>query len=197
MRYPFNKSPFVTSPSGQVRLEGSLKNLMARFQARIGPKKGRIQGHAKIRNTTVKAHLVWQGLGYPLQKPRVISKNGNLDLSGALDDYHVQASADLARPDGVKAKLDLKGRGSLDGFTISHLKANTLEGQVQGQGKIVWSPALQGRVSLKGEGINPGVVRPKWPGEIRFSAKGRMKTRKGQFQASLQSLTVDGKLRKH
>src|SRR5699024_12696178 len=29
--YPFNKNPFVTSPSGQVRLDGSLNNPMARI----------------------------------------------------------------------------------------------------------------------------------------------------------------------
>lgn len=198
MRYPLaGTQPLVTSPSGRVRLEGSLGHLLARFQARIGQQEGRIQGRARFQESSMRVHMAWQDLGYPLANPRVVSHQGKLDLSGTLDAYRVNAEAMLARPDGIEAKLDLAGQGSLDGLSVNQLNASTLDGQVQGQGKIAWSPALRGHVSLKGEGINPGVIRPQWPGKIRFQTKGSMETEDGRLQASLQNFRVDGELRNH
>lgn len=194
VRWPLAGTPVMTSPGGHLWLKGTPDNLLAQFQAQVG-NKGNVSGHARIQKPAVSAHLAWKNLRYPLNSPRVISRQGQLDINGTLSDYRLKASAGLDMPGEASGAVKVSGHGDKRSFTLASLDVSALGGHLRGSGRVAWKPALSGRVDLKGEGVNPGAVTANWSGSVNFRLKAQAALKSGQPRLQVSVLSADGRLR--
>ena len=109
----------------------------------------------------------WQELSWPpYDEPVLTSASGNLALKGSLAAYQVSGNALLDAPDFSPAKVEMRGRGSLDALEITSFSADLLDGSLQGAARIAWTPQLAASLEISGSKLNPGLRWPDWPGDL-------------------------------
>lgn len=107
-----------------------------------------------------------------------IKINGAVRTSGGslTENYRFQLQAVLAGPGLPTAEIRMAGSGDPKQAGIESLRIDTLDGKIEGRGKVVWSPALTWQAVLTGSGLKPESQWPEWKGELAFAAgaEGRM-----------------------
>ncbi|HKI05624.1 MAG TPA: translocation/assembly module TamB domain-containing protein [Thermoanaerobaculia bacterium] len=111
--------------------------------------------------------LAWPPTGGPLL---VASRSGEAKIRGTLADYQLDLDAHLAGPDIPPGRWVLAGRGSKEKMDIRSLRGDVLRGRLAAAGTVSWKPQVTWRVRLSGDGLDPGVQYPQWPGRISFAA---------------------------
>ncbi len=114
----------------------------------------------------------WNHLVYPLQggAPVVVSQTGKGHVTGTLADYQLAVDAQLAGPNIPPGHWVLAGRGNQERMDIRSLRGDVLRGQLAAAGSVAWKPQVAWNVRLNGDGIDPGVQVPDYPGRITFAA---------------------------
>lgn len=154
---------------------------------------GRFAFHAEV--PVVSLDAKWSDVAVPLGADRVLaSPEGSVRVAGRPSDYRYEADLRLAGwlPEG---HWRLSGQGGLSGLTLASLQAQTLNGDLSGEGEVDWRPVLQWRAEVNARELNPGAVAPQWPGSLsaRVFAAGRLQDGVPRGEFSVQNLA--GRLR--
>lgn len=132
----------------------------------------------------------------PAGPPQARVPAAAVSLAGRPDDYRLEVSARLEGPDFPATTLAGAGRGGLDSLAIEHLRLETLDGVVEGAGRVAWAPALAWEARLAARDLDPGRQWPEWPGRLgaRLETRGaRAAERPLELEARIDLL--DGILR--
>ena len=144
-------------------------------------------------NATLDAEaLQWPPVGTPQARVPAAAAS----LGGRPDAYRLEFSARLEGPDFPAATLAGAGRGGLESLDIERLRLDTLDGVVEGGGRVAWAPALAWEVRLAARDLDPGRQWPAWPGRLgaRVETRGaRAADRPLELEARID--TLDGVLR--
>ena len=99
----------------------------------------------------------WERLRWPLSGDVVAeSPKGRVSVSGTLAKYDYSLSG-LAQGRGFPAAdLKLAGQGDRSGARIAELLIKTLDGRLQANGDLTWSPAPGWDLKVRGQDLNPG-----------------------------------------
>ncbi|WP_028469815.1 translocation/assembly module TamB domain-containing protein [Neptunomonas japonica] len=134
----------------------------------------------------------WENVNYPLQGDAVYSsKRGKVKLSGNIGNYHLRLDSELVGLSVPEGRWVLEADGNTQGFSAFTLQGDTLEGQLLGNGNVVWLPSLSWQLDIKGEQVNPGSQWEEWPAKLDFllSSSGSLQASGGvQLKADLTSL---------
>lgn len=194
LQWPLTGNPLITSPSGKVKLTGTIENLIAGLDIAVGDN-GNITGKAQRENEGVAISLNWHELQWPLTQPEVKSPKGHVSVTGKINDYILDLQAGVVVPEQTDAQLLIQGHGSEEDLTLSRIAISALEGTINGKADVRWKPELKGSVDLAGQGLNPGVLIQDWPGKltVKLQAQGGIDNEKQHLQ--LQQLQAQGQLR--
>ncbi len=100
----------------------------------------------------------WERLRWPLSGDLVArSPQGSLTASGSFEDFVYALTAEALGPSFPSAKVALKGQGNAKATRLESLALDTLDGRLEGEGDLAWSPAPTWALKLRGKDLNPGV----------------------------------------
>lgn len=117
---------------------------------------------------------------------------GTLRADGNLETYRVALDAHSAGADLPPAAVTASAQGDRAGLRIDALRAQTLDGAVQGQGRVAWAPHLQWDMQLQATDIDPGTHWPEWPGRLSVRLHSGGDTAQGlAWTARIEQLTGD------
>ncbi|HET6725431.1 MAG TPA: translocation/assembly module TamB domain-containing protein [Gammaproteobacteria bacterium] len=191
--YPFNGPPTVTIPHGKAAINGTPTQLQAMWQTAIG-RQGRIQGTARRDGDRIAVNANWQQLRWP-GGGKVASPSGTLTFGGTLSNYQLNIDARMTAPGQTQGHLIVRGTGNRDAIEIGRIDLQALQGELTGTAQAQWKPALDGRIHLRGHGINPGLLIDGWQGRLGLKLDAQASRQGGALTASVSTLGVDGKLR--
>ncbi len=162
---------------------------------------GRLQGAGTVAlgaDATVDLRVDWRGLQWPLAgEADYASPEGAGTITGTPDDYRLNSSfawdVRLDRPQ--RGRLAVVGRGNTEAFELEELALTGAAGEVTGDGRVAWAPALAISARLRGGDFNPGAFAARWPGAIDFSLSGRVQQQPDGLHAMLDELQARGSLR--
>ncbi len=139
----------------------------------------------------------WTQLQWPPQgdQPVLASPEGSLRLSGWLDNYGGRLRARLSRPEGPLGEWRATAQGDGEGLRLQRISAQTLDGQLEGTGRVGWADGLSWKMQLDGKGLNPGKLLPQWSGNIHFTAENEGDTSNGVLHTDTRLKELAGKLR--
>jgi len=140
-----------------------------------GPKKKNTKINIKASLSPLKSGLPfsidanWQELGWPLFSPAVIETTvGSLSLEGDLDDYDIAISGLLDIDNAPSLDLDAKGRGDLNGLSLSTINAETLGGIVTATAKVDWVDEITVSSKIATSGVH---LDKHWP-DVKLQPRG-------------------------
>jgi translocation and assembly module TamB len=129
------------------------------------------------------ANAAWRDVAWPLRgTPTVRSAAGKASVAGTADRYTARVDADLAGPAGAAGAAGgqippghwvFAGNGTQKEFHFASLAGDVLHGHLTGSGTVGWSPRVRWDLALQGQGLDPAVVRPDFPGKLDLAAKTR------------------------
>ena len=137
----------------------------------------------------------WNGLQVPLPGARRIdSAQGKVRVDGTPEDYRFDLDADVGGlvPAG---HWQVAGSGSLDGIRFDSFQARTLDGALQGDGRIAWRPEFTWQGQVKAQGIDPAGLAPGWPGSVSGTVRSSGKITVGEPSGELRIDGLSGTLR--
>ena len=138
----------------------------------------------------------WQALSWPLQaSPVVHSASGELALTGTADAYTIAGAARLHVPGFATGDVRLAGQGNRQSLDLAELEAGLLEGQLDGSGSIDWADDVTAALTLRGEGLNPAVAWPEWPGQIDVKLQAELAARQENWMVRFDTAQASGMLR--
>lgn len=138
----------------------------------------------------------WNDLAWPLVgAPRINSGVGKLMIEGSAEDYALTLQSALAVPDRGDGELTLAGHGGSDAFELDDLRLDLLDGYLTGQGGIRWNPDMSGVLTLSGDGLNPAVLAPDFPGDLALELRADGGIVNGAVNAEIESLSLSGSFR--
>lgn len=109
----------------------------------------------------------WQQLRWPLVEAPVVEVNqGRLRLHGDLDEFGYRLSSEVRGPDLPAAQLELAGSGNREATRIQGLRIAALDGEIEAQGRVAWSPEPSWALTLTTAGIDLGTRWPQLPARI-------------------------------
>lgn len=137
----------------------------------------------------------WQSLAWPLTgSPQLESPKGEFGLQGTPDDYQFRLAAELRGAEIPSGRWSLEGRGSDQALRELKLTGQTLEGSLQGNGELAWTPMVRWQAALSGQGLNPGAQWPDVPGKLNLRLKSDGALENGQLRAKLLLEELSGTL---
>jgi len=190
----------------QARLNGSLKVnfqdqhlALTELNLRAPPAELRLDGRGELNLDTQDLNLEinWSKFLWPpilnSQPPLLNSERGTIQLSGSLEDWHLDIDAQLEALGDPSTQL----LGRLNGDTHQiHISQLVLSGQTMGvlelAGEIQHQPKLSGDLNLSLTQFDPAIVRPELPGQV--SAEVRLKLQDREHW-TVDVLNLGGELR--
>lgn len=157
-----------------------------------------IAGRANLGSSTPTFDLRgdWRDLAWPLVgEPQISSGTGRFTVNGSAADYRIDLKTALTVPDQADGELTLSGRGDNESFELASLELALLDGSLTGRGNVRWSPAVSGAIALDGKGLNPGVLAPDFPGDLRLALRARGGVTDGSAEAQIETLALSGTFR--
>ena len=140
------------------------------------------------------ADLSWESLGWPLDPaPRYASPCGRLQVSGTPDRFRHEVTARIEGADIPPADLSWSGNGNLQALEFEALEIALLDGRVEGDGELAYSPEIAWRLDVTASAIDPSVFWRDLPAKLGASlaTSGRL----GESpEASVQLRSLDGML---
>ena len=194
LRWPLQGEAQFASPRGTLALSGTPDNLTAQLDAAVG-ETGNLQASARRKQDDIRVALDWHDLNWPVGKPRVTSPQGTARVTGTLAQYALSVDADVTMPEQPGGHVILQGSGSNRSLELSRIDLKVLQGRIDGNARVVWAPQLDAQVSLTGEGINPGVLLPEWPGELALRVRANGEQKAETLTAQIEALEITGRLR--
>ena len=192
LRWPFSGPTYLESPSGTWGVSGGLDGLRAELDGAVNG--GQTRAAATWRGGEAGLALRWTGLTLP-GWPGSRLGEGRLDAAGSLQGFRYDLETAVSPPHGAGLTLALRGTGTPEGLEVAELRAEAPEGRITGAGSLAWAPALAGRVDLRGEGLDPGLWLPAWPGRLALETNARARMEDGRLRLDLKRLEVSGRLR--
>lgn len=124
-------------------------------------------------NSSFNTNLTWQDLQWPLvsNRPLLNSQQGNVHLSGTLQNYQLALSAKLAGQQISAGRMTATGQGNRQQFTLESLRTNILQGLVNATGKLHWQPSLVGQLNLNLNKISLQEFWQSWPQKLRLNSQ--------------------------
>lgn|GEM_PF-245157 len=143
--------------------------------------------------------LHWQQLQWPLSgQPDYRSRQGQLQLTGTLDDYTAEGRIDWQVVGQTEGRLQLTGSGDMQSFALRQLTVAGAPGDIEAQADIAWAPALRVSARINGRHINPGAVVADLPGDFQLQVElNAEQDDDGSFNADVDTLKAEGSLMGH
>ncbi len=140
--------------------------------------------------------LNWQKLQWPVTGDAdYTSTEGEATLKGTLDNCHVNLKAALAGSMIPEGDIQLSTDASTVGIQNIQLTHNLLDGKIDSQGSVQWSPTVKWDIKSQGNDMNPGMHYPDWPGKLDLQLKtdGSVEEKGTSVNVTIDAL--DGNLR--
>ncbi len=138
----------------------------------------------------------WSKLQWPLKgAPSYRSPNGQIQLTGEMTDYKLATNLAWQVVGQTAGKLSLDGQGTMETFDLANLSITGGPGDISGNARVRWAPALDVTAHLEGAGINPGAIVADVPGDFDLVADIRAKQDGETLTATVDKLTANGSLR--
>lgn len=157
-----------------------------------------IAGQANLAGASPTFELAgnWRDLAWPLiGEPRISSGSGRFTVDGSPENYRVDLNTALSVPGQADGQLTLSGSGDDEAFELASLQLALLDGSLTGRGNVRWSPEIRGALTLDGEGLNPAVLAPDYPGNLQISLRAAGGVTDGAAQAQIDTLALSGTFR--
>lgn len=128
----------------------------------------------------IDAVATWRDLHYPLDADDfrfdLHSSSGRLGVQGSVDDYSIRLDSRVAfgagpvaaKDAGQPAAIAIVARGNLDHMDLTQLDVAGFGGSMRGTGRVQLTGTRAVRLELRGQGINPGFVDPRFDGQLDF-----------------------------
>jgi len=132
------------------------------------------QGQGTLTGPVIdQAQFTWNNLRWPLAGAitQVNSAQGQIEMTGQLDNYRVNLATDLATPQIPALHLSVKGHGSQQQFLLEQLQGELLQGTVNANGRVAWQPQLSAQVNLTAEQLKLKPLWPDWPDELTLQSQ--------------------------
>lgn len=179
--------------SGQVVTVGELLLSRGSSGASLG-----LVGRANLAGPTPTFSLRgdWRDLDWPLSgEPRIRSERGAVTVDGNAEDYSVALTTALTVPGHSKGQLTVAGHGDTESFELVDLELALLDGVLTGRGDVRWRPQLSAAITLDGEGLNPAVLSPDFPGSLQIALRAAGGISDGVTDVRVDTLSVSGTFR--
>jgi translocation and assembly module TamB len=140
------------------------------------------------------AHLQWQEIYWPFNAARVQdylvhSQQGQLNLTGSLEDYHVDFKSKISGKNLPSGNWNLLAQGNRQQLKLEKLSSQWLQGQIDASGQVSWNPQLAGQIQLDVDEINLREFWSGWPEPLRLDSQLIAEVEKDSFK--IEKLTVD------
>lgn len=187
--------PPLSGLDARLTATGSIAELAVEL-ATSGPLTARLTAKAKPLDPLLPfaAELTWQNLGWPIVRPTLFSEQGQLEISGSLDDYSFQLTGDARGELLPELLLTAEGRGDRQQLTLDPLHLETLEGQAELSGSLRWGEEIAWQGQLDLQQINPAALRPELAGHVSGRLESEFSWRDGSWELRLPQLELDGEL---
>ncbi|OAD21143.1 hypothetical protein THIOM_003095, partial [Candidatus Thiomargarita nelsonii] len=164
------------SVAGQGQLSGDTQKLVLTHTV---SKPLEIELNTTIRDVLgtlkMEADLSWQEIYWPLNPPDeeflVRSQQGHANLSGSLDNYHLNFSTNLTGKQVPAGHWTITAQGNQEGLTITKLHSETLEGMLNATGKVTWQPKLVGQLNFNADQISLKDFWKDWPENLKLNSQ--------------------------
>ena len=138
----------------------------------------------------------WERLRWPLlQAPWIDSGKGRFELQGEGAAYRFEVEGDARGADIPAGHWTLTGEGDGQGLQLRQIRAELLGGHLKGSGRVTWMPAVDWRLRLDAEQLDPGRMWREWPGTLGLRLVAAGGERSGQGWLSLAVEGLQGRLR--
>ncbi|NJO17857.1 MAG: hypothetical protein HC877_19640 [Thioploca sp.] len=119
------------------------------------------------------AQLTWQQIQWPLSGSQMLvsSNQGQLDVSGTLQDYQIKLATHLGGARIPNGQWLVHGQGNGQQLTIESLQSQILAGKLAGHGQMAWQPALAAQVVLTANQLNLQPLWEQWPTELDLNSQ--------------------------
>lgn len=157
-----------------------------------------VRGRVRHARSRPRASLAgsWEKVRWPLNEPhRIASAAGKFQLSGGFDDYRASATGDVQLPELQLQQLHIRGHGTRQSFTAERVEGELLGGHAQGSARVQWGKVARWEATLAGTGLNPGAVRPEWPGNLGMELRTQGQRSAAGLTYSIDVSRVEGTLR--
>ncbi|MCP3866825.1 MAG: hypothetical protein GY703_01755 [Gammaproteobacteria bacterium] len=191
--------------------KGDLKSAQAEIQARLPalPMTGtdssgeaprvpslNMTGQVGFSNLEIDAKGEWQNLQWPLTGEALVKTGkGTFDLKGTQEQYKANLEARVSGADIPPGNWTLQGQGDLNQFRIERFHGDIIEGTIDLEGDVVWSPALRWQTTLSATGLNPGSFYPEWPGVLNLAATSQGEQKQSGLSMEAELTRLEGNLR--
>ena len=108
----------------------------------------------------------WPTLALQLPQQRLHLKQGDLLISGSLDDYLLQLQSNIQLEQQPTARLQLAAQGSTQALEKIRLTLSEQQQQLRLEGNLHWLPELRWRVKGDAQHINPSLWIAELDGDI-------------------------------
>ncbi len=138
----------------------------------------------------------WRALQWPLSgEADVRSEQGKLTVSGKPEDYQLTLAAKIGGKQIPAGDWRGSGHGDMQRLHLDKLSGDTLEGQLNLSGDVVWEPKVSWRMDTRIDNINPGVQFAEWPGQLSLRAESQGELLADGVSAKVKLERFDGRLR--
>ncbi len=132
----------------------------------------------------------WTDLQWPLRDKAIVhSSSGDVALRGPMP-YDYQLTAHVDGPAFPPASGAVSGVVTKESLTLASYSLQTLGGALSGKGTLGFARPQGWTLSMRAESVDPGVLLPRFPGKVSFSAdgKGSGLTQQARFFADIREL---------
>jgi translocation and assembly module TamB len=148
---------------------------LERLRLTIPGSTGSLNGHGQLAfaDTSYQWHGEWQELGWPLVGARsLVSERGAISISGVGLDYRLSLNAALQAIGLPDSHWQLAATGDTQGLHIERFHSALLDGTLEGEAQVAWSPQFEWQGRFDATGLNPAALGPAWsdwPGAVALS----------------------------
>jgi len=123
------------------------------------------------------------------------SPGGTISIKGSLQKYRLVLEPVLNFKSLPPSRWSLKAEGDKKAFRHVVLQGNWMGGTWSSEGELTFSPHLSWAADIKAEGVNPGLWRKEWTGNLGASLHLSGSREKNKLSASIDLQRLDGTLR--
>ncbi|AEY01576.1 hypothetical protein GU3_09100 [Oceanimonas sp. GK1] len=140
--------------------------------------------------------LGWQQLGWPLAEPQWTLTQGELSLTGALEDYRLALNTEAGGPGLPPVGIELAARGNLQQARIEPLTLVLPQGETHLTGDIGWTDGVRWQGELALNEVDPGAFAEGFEGRLNGRIDSRFELGGEQWQLEAAP-EITGLLRNH
>ncbi|HIP67410.1 MAG TPA: hypothetical protein EYH06_02325 [Chromatiales bacterium] len=132
---------------------------------------------------------------FPLQTDlqlfqKTLNASSTIQIKGELERYKIKGTAQIQNKKYPVVNARFSGLGSLTELELQAFKLLTLNGQIEGSGKLQWQNELQASLLVNGKNLDPALINKDMPGNLAL--QGALTWQKNHFDTDFN---LTGKLR--